>query len=210
MIKQASNARQHLRRFLTADPGRFAGGSAVSGPLGLLAVERERLAALRSPQHDGSPQSAATVNHRTMTIAGDGRGRSLGRIVTAIKNLDPGYFAFVMATSIISTGTFLLGPSWLSRALLVVLGFWRHVRHHWPLSYEPALWSVVFPRGMYSVATLTFGKVAHLAFMEPLSRFTLWVALAAWVAVAAAWVAVAAAFVAAAPGGRQPAGAGSS
>jgi len=29
-------------------------------------------------------------------------------------------FAFVMATGIISTGTFLLGPSWLSRALLVV------------------------------------------------------------------------------------------
>ena len=46
------------------------------------------------------------------------------------------------------------------------------------------MWSVVFPLGMYSVATLTFGKVAHLAFMEPLSRFMLWVALTAWVAVA--------------------------
>jgi hypothetical protein len=43
MIKQASNVRKHLRRFLTADPGRFAGGSAVSDPLGLLATERERL-----------------------------------------------------------------------------------------------------------------------------------------------------------------------
>jgi hypothetical protein len=37
----------------------------------------------------------------------------------AIKDLDPGYFAFVMATGIISQGAFLLGPSWLSRALLV-------------------------------------------------------------------------------------------
>ena len=44
MVKQASNVRKRLRRFLTADPGRFAGGSAVSDPLGLLAVERERLA----------------------------------------------------------------------------------------------------------------------------------------------------------------------
>jgi tellurite resistance protein TehA-like permease len=158
-----------------------------------------------------------------MTIARDGPGRSLGRAAAAIKNLDPGYFAFVMATSIISTGTFLLGPSWLSRALLAIasvglavlivalvirlvlfrpsvaadfhdpgrvfgFGFWRYVRHHWPLSYDPALWSMVFPLGMYSVATLTFGKVAHLAFMEPLSRFMLWVALAAWVAVAAAFV----------------------
>jgi tellurite resistance protein TehA-like permease len=61
----------------------------------------------------------------------------------------------------------------------------RYARHHWPLTYEPALWSVVSPLGMYSVATLTFGKVARLAFMEPLRRFMLWVALAAWVTVAA-------------------------
>ena len=38
----------------------------------------------------------------------------------------------------------------------------RYARHHWPLTYEPALWSVVSPLGMYSVATLTFGKVARL------------------------------------------------
>ena len=62
MVKQASSVWKRLTIFLTADPGRFAGGSAVSDPLGLLAVERERLAALRSPQHDGSPQAAETVN----------------------------------------------------------------------------------------------------------------------------------------------------
>jgi len=72
--------------------------------------------------------------------------------------------------------------------LLVILGFWRHVRRHWPLAYEPALWSVVFPLGMYSVATLSFGKVARLAFMAPLARFMLWVAVAAWAAVAAAFL----------------------
>ncbi len=65
MVKQASNVWKHLRRFLTADPGRFAGGSAVIEPPGLLAVERERLAALRSPQHDGSSQAAATANQGT-------------------------------------------------------------------------------------------------------------------------------------------------
>jgi len=54
-----------LRRFLTANPGRFAGGSAVSDPLGLLAVERERPAALLSPQHDGSPPAAATADEGT-------------------------------------------------------------------------------------------------------------------------------------------------
>jgi tellurite resistance protein TehA-like permease len=79
------------------------------------------------------------------------------------------------------------GTWWIP--LLIVLGLWRHVRRHWPLSYEPTLWSVVFPLGMYSVATLSFGKVAHLSFMEPLSRFMLWVAIAAWAAVAAALLA---------------------
>jgi tellurite resistance protein TehA-like permease len=47
-----------------------------------------------------------------------GQARSLGRTAAAVRDLHPGYFAFVMATGIISTGTFLLGPSWLSRALL--------------------------------------------------------------------------------------------
>src|SRR5689334_12229261 len=65
MVRQASDVRKRLRRFLTADLGRFAGGSAVSDPLGLLAVERERLAVLRSPQHDGSPQTAATADPGT-------------------------------------------------------------------------------------------------------------------------------------------------
>jgi hypothetical protein len=41
---------------------------------------------------------------------------------------------------------------------------------------------------MYSVATLTFGQVTRLTFMGPLSRFMLWVAVAAWVAVAGASV----------------------
>jgi tellurite resistance protein TehA-like permease len=79
------------------------------------------------------------------------------------------------------------GTWWIP--LLIVLGLWRHVRRHWPLTYEPTLWSVVFPLGMYSVATLSFGKTARLAFMEPLARFMLWVAVVAWVLVAAAFVA---------------------
>jgi tellurite resistance protein TehA-like permease len=75
------------------------------------------------------------------------------------------------------------GTWWIP--LLVILGYWRYVRHHWPLTYEPALWAVVFPLGMYSVATLSFGKAAGLVFMKPLSRVMLWVAVAAWVLVAA-------------------------
>ena len=76
MTRQAHNVRKMLRRFLTANPGRFAGGSAVSDPLGLLAVERERLAALRSPQRSddvaGSPMFMAALRRcrwpRTLVV----------------------------------------------------------------------------------------------------------------------------------------------
>jgi tellurite resistance protein TehA-like permease len=79
------------------------------------------------------------------------------------------------------------GTWWIP--LLIVLGFWRHVLRKWPLSYEPALWAVVFPIGMYSVSTLTYGKAVGLSFMEPLGRGVLWVAVAAWLLVAAACLA---------------------
>jgi tellurite resistance protein TehA-like permease len=78
------------------------------------------------------------------------------------------------------------GTWWIP--LLIVLGLWRHVWRHRPLRYEPTLWSVVFPLGMYSVATLSFGRVARLGFMEPLGRGMLWVAITAWTAVAAAFL----------------------
>jgi len=63
---------------------------------------------------------------------------------------------------------------------------WRHLAHHWPLAYETALWSVVFPLGMYSVATLAYGKVTRLAFMTTIAHVMLWVAIFAWIAVAVA------------------------
>ncbi len=76
------------------------------------------------------------------------------------------------------------GTWWIP--LLIILGLWRHLAHRWPLTYETALWSVVFPLGMYSVATLAYGQVTKLAFMTPIAHVMLWVAVAAWIAVAAA------------------------
>jgi Voltage-dependent anion channel len=52
--------------------------------------------------------------------AGQQRAQPPRRAVSAIRGLHPVSFAFVMATGIISEGAFLLGPSWLSRVLLVV------------------------------------------------------------------------------------------
>jgi tellurite resistance protein TehA-like permease len=103
----------------------------------------------------------------------------------------PASLPIVRATSGVVEGlSFVLwsfGTWWVP--LLIVLGLWRHLRRHWPLSYEPTLWSVVFPLGMYSAATYSFGQVAHLSFMEPISRVMFWVAVAAWASVAIALIA---------------------
>lgn len=50
MIKRMSNLLTRLRRFSTVGSGRFAGGSAISGPSGLLAVQQERLLPRRQPK----------------------------------------------------------------------------------------------------------------------------------------------------------------
>jgi hypothetical protein len=63
MAKQARILWKRLRRSLAANPGRLAGGSAVSDPLGLLAVEQERLAALKRSQHGTSCPAAGDERH---------------------------------------------------------------------------------------------------------------------------------------------------
>ena len=75
---------------------------------------------LPSDAAEDGPEARSRSGFPVVTIAEDGPSRSLRRTATAIQGLSPGYFPFVMATSIISTGTFLLGPSWLSRTLLVI------------------------------------------------------------------------------------------
>jgi tellurite resistance protein TehA-like permease len=75
-----------------------------------------------------------------------------------------------------------LGTWWIP--LLIIFGFWRHVRQRWPLAYETALWSVVFPLGMYSAATAAFGQAEQVTFMAQVARVMAWVAVIAWTAVA--------------------------
>lgn len=78
--------------------------------------------------------------------------------------------------------------SWLIPVLLGI-GWRRHVTRRIPLRYEPALWSIVFPLGMYAVASRTLGSTLHLPIVSGIGSVEVWVATAAWVAVAAAGVA---------------------
>ena len=69
--------------------------------------------------------------------------------------------------------------SWLIPPL-VAAGVWRHVVHRVPLRYEPTLWSIVFPLGMYSVAGSYLGQADHLPLVRDIGDAASWVALAAW------------------------------
>ncbi|WP_457948854.1 tellurite resistance/C4-dicarboxylate transporter family protein [Pseudarthrobacter sp. alpha12b] len=71
--------------------------------------------------------------------------------------------------------------SWLFPALLAA-GWWRHVVHKVPLSYEPGLWSVIFPLGMYAVAGIYLGRADWLPLVAAIGRAELWLAVAAFLA----------------------------
>ncbi len=73
--------------------------------------------------------------------------------------------------------------------LLIALGVWRHLVRHVPLAYEPGLWSMVFPLGMYGVASRQLGAVLGVSWLVTLGRYEGWLALAAWAAVAGAMAA---------------------
>jgi tellurite resistance protein TehA-like permease len=72
--------------------------------------------------------------------------------------------------------------------VLVAAGAWRHFVRRVPLRYVATLWSIVFPLGMYSVASMYLGRVDRLPLVEGVGQLWIWVALAAWVAVAVAMV----------------------
>ena len=52
-----------------------------------------------------------------------------------------------------------------------------------PLAYEPGWWSIVFPVGMYGVASHELGAALHVSWLVTLGRDEAWAALAVWAAV---------------------------
>lgn len=67
--------------------------------------------------------------------------------------------------------------------LLAGAGMWRHLIHRVPLRYMPSLWSMVFPLGMFAVASLRLGRVEHLPLVETAGVAGLVIAVGAWGAV---------------------------
>ena len=68
--------------------------------------------------------------------------------------------------------------------LLVAFGFWRHVVRREPLRYTTALWSIVFPLGMFAVATFRFGRENAMPLVQVVGQGATWIAVLAWFIVA--------------------------
>ncbi|MFD8517459.1 tellurite resistance/C4-dicarboxylate transporter family protein [Streptomyces antimycoticus] len=71
---------------------------------------------------------------------------------------------------------------------LLAAGIWRHLLHRVPLGYEPSWWTIVFPTGMYAVSTAALGETEGVHRLVLLGHLTVWVALGAWLLVAAGLV----------------------
>jgi tellurite resistance protein TehA-like permease len=64
--------------------------------------------------------------------------------------------------------------------LLIIVGAWRHGVKRVPLVYDPQYWSLVFPLGMFTVATFMLIRALDLPFLIAIPRFFVWISLAAW------------------------------
>jgi tellurite resistance protein TehA-like permease len=100
-----------------------------------------------------------------------------GPLVTAVRPVVAG-----LSVALWAFGTWLI-------PLLIGLGAWRHLVRRVPLRYEPPLWSMVFPLGMYSVASRALGTVLRVPWLVTVGAGGTWVAFGAWVLVFAGMLA---------------------
>lgn len=74
-----------------------------------------------------------------------------------------------------------VGTFWIP--LILMMQFWRYAVRKLPWNYEPGLWSMVFPLGMYAVASGKLADLLALSFLEKLSNGFAILSLVAWLAV---------------------------
>ena len=72
--------------------------------------------------------------------------------------------------------------------LLLLFGMWKHGICRVPLTYTPMFWSLVFPLGMYALASLRLSLAADFSLLSSVSHAMVWVALSAWAATGAGFI----------------------
>lgn len=94
---------------------------------------------------------------------------------------DPG-LPFLLALRPFLEGTTLILWAWSTWwiPLLVIFGVWKYVVRREPIAYHASFWSLVFPLGMYTLATWRLSLAADFPPMQLMPRFIFWVALGAW------------------------------
>ncbi len=90
---------------------------------------------------------------------------------SVLEGLEP----FLDGTTILAWG---FATWWIP--LLLSIGIWRHGVQRVPIRYDPQYWSLVFPLGMYSVATYRLGAAVDLGIPGWVATTAFWVGLAAW------------------------------
>jgi len=64
--------------------------------------------------------------------------------------------------------------------LLILFGVWKHGVWRVPVTYSPMLWSLVFPLGMYALASLKLSFAADFAPLRTISHGMVRVSVAVW------------------------------
>ena len=58
---------------------------------------------------------------------------------------------------------------------------WRYVWKRDRSEYEPTVWGMVFPLGMYTTSTFRFDRAMNYGFLDPLPEALVFIALAGWI-----------------------------
>jgi tellurite resistance protein TehA-like permease len=68
--------------------------------------------------------------------------------------------------------------------LLLLFDIWKYAVKREPLVYTPAFWGLVFPLGMFALASARLSLASDFELLQHVSSIMVWIALIAWAATA--------------------------